>query len=109
MVLDDDEQGFGGTIDALARGNSGSVVLLDYKTGGGVYVEHLYQLGGYLCLLECVAKVTAEEVHLLRMGRAGEFHHHSWSSAGPTLRAAQAGFSRMRELYELDKVVREGL
>lgn len=73
---------FGGTPDAVARvGREQRLCLVDWKTSNGTYLDHMFQLAGYLLLLgECRPEYQIERVHLLRFGKEdGEFHHHGWN------------------------------
>ena len=44
---------FGGTFDALARNRAhGWLECLDWKTSSGIYLDYVYQMGGYSLLIE---------------------------------------------------------
>lgn len=94
---------FGGRMDSvLCLGKKG---LGDWKTAGGVYPDNLYQLGGYAILWEeNFPDDPLEGFHLLRFDKEfGDFHHHFWTD----IDEAKRGFLLMRELYEIDKVVKK--
>lgn len=95
---------FGGTFDALAV-VAGRVILLDWKSSGGVYADYIVQLAGYRELLrERGTKV--DEAQLLRFGKEhGDFHQHHYPSQ--LLDKAWRAFELMRDLYELDKVLKK--
>ena len=64
-----DKYAYGGTIDCVAKSN-GNLVLIDYKTGKGIYEEMFYQLAAYKQLLiENGYPVT--KARILRIGRDG--------------------------------------
>jgi hypothetical protein len=58
---------FGGTPDLVARHN-GSVILVDYKSGKGIYDEYRYQLAAYVKLVEGCGH-TIDNARILRVGR----------------------------------------
>jgi hypothetical protein len=61
---------FGGTIDCLARDSHGDLVLIDHKTGKGIYSEMFYQLAAYAQLLsEQDQKWVVKSARILRIGR----------------------------------------
>lgn len=96
---------FGGTPDALGR-IKGRLVLLDWKSSGGVYADYLCQLGGYdlLCTEHNLGPI--EGAHLIRFGKEfADFHHHSWGRA--VLNTASEAFLLMRSLYELDAALKK--
>jgi hypothetical protein len=93
---------FGGTPDAVAKDSKGRIVLLDWKTSDGVYMDHLVQLGAYRILWNenyPNNKLTGGS-HLCRFSKAhGDFAHHFF----PNLDDAEKAFILMRQLYDLDK------
>lgn len=105
MPLVSEAHAFGGTLDAIGRGEDG-LVLLDWKSGAGVYVEHLIQVSAYVMLWEELHPADRfETIHLLRVGKEyGDFHHHSW----PRRVVAEGwdSFLMMRRLYALDGKLR---
>ena len=95
---------FGGTFDCLGR-VAGNLALVDWKTSGAVYSDHISQLGGYHQLLE-ERDTILEEAHLLRLGKEeADFHHHSWPVK--VLDMGRKSFLMMRELYDLDAKLRK--
>jgi hypothetical protein len=95
---------FGGTFDALAK-VAGRVILLDWKSSGGVYADYIVQLAGYRELLR-ERGTTVDEAQLLRFGKQhGDFHQHHYPS--PLLDKAWTAFLHMRDLYELDKELKK--
>jgi len=39
--------GYGGSLDAIAEGHDGKLVVIDFKTGKSLYKEHAYQVASY--------------------------------------------------------------
>ena len=62
-----EEYGFGGQPDCYAKCN-GDLMLLDFKTGKGIYPEMIYQLAGYKQLLE-EHGYPITNARILRIGR----------------------------------------
>lgn len=92
---------YGGTPDALGRTRDGQLTLCDWKTGSGVYGDHIIQLAAYSQLYaERGHKIEAW--HLLRFGKDyGDFHHHSWPAE--VIEMGWESFLHLRALYDLDK------
>jgi PD-(D/E)XK nuclease superfamily len=93
---------FGGTYDAIARIN-GATALLDWKSGAGIYQDHVVQLAAYRALIrERNPHDAPADAYILRVGKDwGDFHYHSIPSSALDL--AWRAFLLMRELFELDK------
>lgn len=98
---------FGGTLDAITLQDE--LGLADWKTGK-IYVQHLYQLGGYALLWEENYPDDAlSSFHLMMFskltedvwGDTGGFMHRSWR----TINKAKEGFLKLREIYELEKAM----
>jgi hypothetical protein len=87
---------FGGTFDAVAVA-LGRTVLLDWKSGGGIYPETVCQVAAYRELLR--ERGTAiDEAYVLRVGKEmGDFHFHAYSERVVDL--GWEAFQHMRELY----------
>lgn len=96
---------FGGTNDAIGRTPEG-LALCDWKSGAGVYPEHVVQVSAYVELWEEVHPGDRiETVHLLRVGKEhGEFSHHSWPRS--VVDMGWKAFRMMRELYDIDRAIR---
>jgi len=97
---------FGGTPDAIAKDGKGRLVLLDWKTSDGVYMDHLVQLGAYRILWNenNPVNLLTGGSHLCRFAKThGDFAHHFF----PNLHSAERAFVLMRELYELDKELKK--
>jgi hypothetical protein len=96
---------FGGTIDAIGVDSKDHIVLLDWKTSGGVYTDFLLQLAAYALLLEeCKSEWTPQGFHLLRVSKeSADFAHHYYGE----LADAKASFVLMRDLYRLDQRLKE--
>lgn len=72
---------YGGTLDAVVRvgGKKGPRAILDLKTGGGIYAEHLMQVRAYGELWQEAKGEPIDEYHLIRVGKLdASWHHHSW-------------------------------
>ena len=97
---------FGGTPDAIAEDSKGRLVLLDWKTSDGVYMDHLCQLGAYRILWNenNPDKQLTGGSHLCRFAKThGDFAHHFY----PNLDDAEKAFLLMRSLYDLDKSLKK--
>lgn len=101
---------FGGTFDAVV--SSGSLVLLDYKTSGGIYGDMLIQIGGGYSLLwqEHHPDKPLAGMEILRVSKPDapddpvSFHHHHWSAE--IFPICQRQFLLFREAYDLDKRIK---
>jgi hypothetical protein len=95
---------FGGTFDAVVM-NKGRA-LADWKTSQRCYPEYLVQLAayGHLWAENFPSESITAGFHLLRFDKIyGDFHHHFWSE----LERAWMAFLHLRELYEIDKELRD--
>lgn len=64
---------FAGKFDRLARRN-GRVVLSDFKSSSGIFVDMFAQLGAYALAIKEWMDITVDEVEILRFGKEkGEF------------------------------------
>jgi hypothetical protein len=66
--LESREYKFGGTPDLVAKMNGG-LILVDYKTGKGIYDEMSYQLAAYKELVEEKENCSLVNCRILRIGR----------------------------------------
>ena len=100
--------GYGGTPDAVGRNTAGQVVLLDWKTSNGAYVDYLVQLAAYSHLWDenhPDQKITGG-AHLLRFSKEdGGFHHHYW----PDVSLGWDQFLLFLQAYRLDKELKKKL
>ena len=96
------KHGFGGTIDVAAVKKRPCI--LDLKTSGGVYPDHLIQLAAYGELWnENHPEQKIEGYYLLRLGKEdGSFHYHYW----PSLPTAWEAFLCLLRLHELKKKIK---
>lgn len=96
---------FGGTPDAVGRQGK-TLILLDWKTSKGVYVDYLIQVAAYV---EMWNENHPDEkikggAHLCRFSKdTGDFSHHYFKD----LKGPWKAFRLMRELYELDKQLKK--
>lgn len=102
---------FGGTMDVVAlqprKDSDKQTCILDLKTGGGPYPDHLLQIAAYGMLWnESHPDRPIEAYHLLRVGKTdGSFHHHMWPA--PRMRIAQQAFQLTREIYTLHATLKK--
>lgn len=95
---------FGGTLDAILV--SGKRAVGDWKSSNALYPEYLCQIAAYGILWE---ETHPEEpitggYHLLRFDKThGDFTHKWWGD----LESAKRAFLLMRELYEIDKELKQ--
>lgn len=120
VSLVSDAMRFGGTLDAVGLIN-GELALIDWKTSNRIYQDYLIQVSAYRYLWEMAGlniNMADREVprlgdkiqklHLLRFGKEyGDFHHHSWPLV--VLDKGWQAFKLMRELYDLDKVLKKAV
>lgn len=97
---------FGGTLDAIRVGDR--LRLCDWKTSGGIFVDHLLQVaGGYSLLWQENFPEDLDGIEILRFSKPEQdddpisFHHHYWGAA--MLPIAQRQFLLLREAYSLDQ------
>jgi hypothetical protein len=89
---------YGGTYDGLGRNSDGELVLIDWKTSGGVWASYLIQLAAYDQINFEKTGERVKEFHLLRMDKENaDFAHKSWLDLSDGFEA----FKHMRALYEL--------
>lgn len=95
---------FGGTFDAILVRNGRAIG--DWKTSNKCYPEYLVQVAAYGKLWEenfPEEPITAG-YHLLRFDKNyGDFHAHWWGE----LDRAWDAFLRLRDLYEIDKELKQ--
>lgn len=65
----------GGTADIIARDRQGRIVLVDLKTGKGIYDEHLVQTSAYAEFYEENYQTPVDKIVICRIGReeCGDF------------------------------------
>lgn len=101
MPLVSERYAFGGTLDAAGLLEA-LLVLLDWKSSGGIYADYLVQLGGYSILWEENFAERFHECHLARFDKGADVTaHHSFGRN--VLDKAETQFLRLREAYETDK------
>lgn len=96
---------FGGTPDAILQSGD-DYALGDWKTGNAIYVETLLQLAAYQHLLNQHAGLPYRILGGFHIGRFskehGDFSHHYFKE----LDGAWQMFVRLREAYDLDKLLK---
>lgn len=97
---------FGGTPDAYGRDKEGRGCLFDWKSGG-VYQDALIQVGGgYAILCEEAGLDLSGGFHIVRFNKdTGDFVHRHY----PELDAARDQFLRLRECYDIDRLLKKRL
>jgi len=95
---------FGGTPDIYGTLN-GERVLIDLKTGSGIYKEMGYQLGGYVMLLE-ENGYSVDRAYILRVGREESegFEVRSY----PKIQVQKNIFKLLLDLYDALKKDKKG-
>lgn len=91
-----DEWGFGGTPDAVVQ-MPGGLTLLDFKTGSGIYPEHLYQAGAYLRLIQYAGVPATSALVVLVPASGGPVQHREVSDPDRALKVVRL----CAELYRL--------
>lgn len=67
---------WGGKYDRLVKSNNGKVILVDFKTSSGIFLEHKVQVGGcYNQALKEWRDIDLDGVDLVRFGKDGSFEH----------------------------------
>jgi hypothetical protein len=92
------------TPDCLAKLN-GKLILLDWKTSKGVYMDMLLQLAAYKAVWEeCHPESRIEGMNLLRIGKTtASFHHHYWVP----LPEAWEAFRHCLKLHQISKRLKD--
>jgi hypothetical protein len=104
MQLVSEQYQFGGCPDAIGE-IDGELCLIDWKTSKGVYQDYLIQLAAYNYLWHenHSDRPLTGGFHLCKFSKEhGDFSHHFW----PELNDAWESFKLMRQLYDLDKVLK---
>lgn len=97
---------FGGTPDAWGLRN-GKKIVLDWKTSNAIFAEYVMQCAAYKQLLIENLDWSAEEVHIVRLGKvSADFEHRRFP--GVVVEAAWGSFLGRVRCYEADQVL-EGL
>lgn len=105
IQLISEEYKFGGTPDAIGEVH-GELCLIDWKTSNNVYSDYLIQIAAYRYLWETAhpERSLTGGFHLCRFAKEnGDFSHHFY----PDLSEAWTAFKLMRELYDIDKVLKK--
>jgi hypothetical protein len=93
----------GGTVDAVGKTPAG-LTMIDWKTSGGVYADHLAQLSAYEAFWHEDGRERLDGgINVLRVDpKTGGFEHRWWE----TLAAWLPIFVACRELHDLDKALK---
>ncbi len=112
MQMVSEDYRYGGTFDGIGL-MDGKHSLIDFKTSNSLYPEYLIQLAAYAHLVEDGEEMATRVplgikldggFHLLRFAKEnGDFSHHYY----PSLPEAFQAFRLMRQLYDLDKLLKK--
>jgi len=92
---------FGGALDLLGT-RDGKTILLDLKTGNGVYKTHKAQVSAYKHAYEEMTGIKIDECHILNTNReTGAFTHYSLSEND--IEVGWQVFEHCLGLYKLNK------
>ena len=94
----------GGTIDWYGE-LDGKMTLVDIKTSGNVYAEHVIQVAAYAQLLKD-EEYPIEEVRILRFSREDDDDHRDFVVTDRLLEAGVEIFLRLRDIYDLQKEIK---
>jgi len=94
----------GGTIDWYGE-LDGKMTLVDIKTSGNIYAEHVIQVAAYAQILKD-EDYPVEDVRILRFSREDDDDHRDMSLSGRLLEAGFGIFLRLREVYDLQKEIK---
>ena len=94
----------GGTIDWYGE-LDGKMTLVDIKTSGNVYAEHVIQVAAYAQLLKD-EEYPIEEVRILRVSREDDDDHRDFVVTDRLLEAGVEIFLRLRDIYDLQKEIK---
>ncbi len=94
----------GGTIDWYGE-LDGRMTLVDIKTSGNVYAEHIIQVAAYAQMLKD-EEYPVDGVRILRFSREDNDDHRDFAVADRLLKAGLNIFLRLREVYDLRKEIK---
>ncbi len=94
----------GGTIDWYGE-LDGKMTLVDIKTSGNIYAEHVIQVAAYAQILKD-EDYPVEDVRILRFSREDDDDHRDMSLSGRLLEAGFKVFLHLREVYDLQKEIK---
>lgn len=66
-----DELWYAGSFDRLAHRGS-RVVLSDFKTSSGIYVDQFVQLAGYVCAIKYWLGIEVQDIEIVRFGKTDD-------------------------------------
>lgn len=89
---------FCGKYDLLSR-RSGKIVLSDYKTSKGIYLEHKIQLAAYRLALRQWSDIRVDAIEILRFGKTGDEFETEYVDDVQFLAELEAQAIRCRETY----------
>lgn len=89
---------FCGKYDLLSK-RDGKIVLSDYKTSKGIYLEHKIQLAAYRLALRHWLDVRVDAIEILRFGKTGDEFETEYIDDVDFLAELEAQAIRCRETY----------
>lgn len=103
LSLVSEKYGFGGTIDFIPL-IDGKLSIFDFKTGSGIYEDHLLQVSAYRELAKENGIETPGGIHILNLGKEdASFKHFFWQS----LPEAWEAFLAALKLHNLHKALKK--
>lgn len=103
LIKDQEEMGYGGTIDAIGIRN-GALVLLDWKTSRSLHVDVLLQVAAYGMLLKRARDINVSEYHVVRFSKTEHVWEHRVFEHGQ-LDPARLMFLSLVDAYYYDAQV----
>lgn len=94
----------GGTIDWYGE-LDGRLALVDIKTSGNIYAEHIIQVAAYAQMLKD-EKYPIDGVRILRFSREDNDDHRDFVVTDRLLEAGFGIFLRLRDVYDLRKEIK---
>jgi hypothetical protein len=93
---------FAGKYDSLSE-RKGKVIIRDYKTSSGIYVDQFVQMAAYKIMLKEWNNVEVDELEIVRFGKeSGEFEVQSMSNK-KKIKELEHQFLRNRNTYAFVK------
>ena len=103
LSLVSEQYQFGGTIDFIPL-IDGKLSIFDFKTGSGIYEDHLLQVSAYRELMREAGMETPGGIHILNLGKEdASFKHFFWQS----LPEAWEAFLAALKLHNIHKSLKK--
>lgn len=94
--------GFGGRFDALAKDQSGNIVLLDWKTSNKLKVHNVYQVAAYSIALKETYNISPTRALVVQFPKSDS---EPISQVEIDLPTAQRGFLCLLKLYHIHQLI----